>query len=131
MQNIVAFANQKGGVGKTATSTNEAYCFSQLGYKVLYGDLDLNPSGTAVFGKNFQFDIMNILLDRNFDISKAIYPAKLKNKEVIKNLYILPSHIDLATIEGKLWTMAHREKLLKNHLEKIQKDFDYIFLDLP
>lgn len=128
---IIACVNQKGGVGKTATSHNEAYCFSQLGYKVLYGDLDPNPAGTGVFGETFKFNIIDILPDRNFDISKAIYPAKLKNKEDIKNLYIMPSHIDLAMIEGKLWTMAHREKLLKNHLDKIKGEFDFIFLDLP
>lgn len=131
MGNVIAVVNQKGGVGKTATSHNEAYCFSQLGHKTLFVDIDPTPAGTKVFREEFKYSMCDILPFRNFDVRQAIYPALLENKEEIKNLFVIPSHIDLGLLDGRLATMAHREKLLKNHLDKIKGDFDFIFLDLP
>jgi chromosome partitioning protein len=138
MAKIVAFVNQKGGVGKTATSHNTAQGMALLGYRTLLIDLDPSRNATKPFtpkddeGKliNFGNNITDVLTDKNFDPSHAIYPAKVNNKE-IEHLCIMPSHVSLALLQTVISSKARKEQLLLKQIEKIKGNFEYILIDCP
>ena len=130
MTNTVTFVNQKGGVGKTSTSYNLAYCLASAGKKTLLIDLDPSRNATKPYCNDFKYSIKNVLEDKNFDTNKAIYHAMLKENP-IENLDIIPSHVSLAVLQSHLSGRAHKEKILKKQLEKIEGNYDYYLLDLP
>jgi chromosome partitioning protein len=127
MSRIMAIANQKGGVGKTTTTVNLGACLAALGQKVLLVDID--PQGNTTSG---------IGVDKS-NIEKSIYNV-LINEEPIKdnmvkteyeNLYLLPSNIQLAGAEIELVPAISREYKLKNAMEEIKDQFDFILIDCP
>ena len=125
MGKIIAFANQKGGVGKTTTCVNVAAYLSALGKKVLLVDMD--PQGNATSGvgidKNDELkSIYNVMIGENY-IEEVIKKSKLRN------LDILPSEINLAGAEIELVQMDNRESIVKNVLNRIKSSYDYICID--
>ena len=107
MAKIIAFANQKGGVGKTTTCINLAAYLAKQGHKILLVDLD--PQGNATTGLGIvksQLDnsIYDVLIDE-------ISPKTAILKTVVDNLDILPSDINLAGAEVELVYKKEREKL--------------------
>jgi len=124
---IIAFCNQKGGVGKTTTSVNLAASLANLGSRVLLVDMD--PQGNAGSGIGLN----------KYRIEKSIYHALIgdvETKDVIRktevpNLSIIPSNRDLIGAEVELVSAYSREMKLKNALEGIKEDYDYIFIDCP
>lgn len=127
MGKIISYSNQKGGVGKTTTCVNMAAYLSLAGRKVLLVDLD--PQGNATTGlgfskSNLKKSVYNVIIDEE-DAKDNILPTELEN------LFILPSNIDLAGAEVELVYKKSREKVLKEALEKIRKDYDYILIDCP
>ena len=127
MNKIVSFANQKGGVGKTTSCVNLASYIALMGKKVLL--IDLDPQGNATTGLGFskEDEEKNIysLIAGEFPITECIKETK------IKNLYLIPSSIDLAGIEVEMAYMNEREKVLKNIFSEIKNSYDYIFIDCP
>ncbi|MBO5782925.1 MAG: ParA family protein [Clostridia bacterium] len=127
MGKIVSFSNQKGGVGKTTSCVNlSAYC-AAAGKRVLLVDID--PQGNATTGLGFtksslKKSIYNVLIDDD-SIEDNIFATS------VENLYLLPANIDLAGAEVELVYKRGRERILRNALEKVKNDYDFIFIDCP
>ena len=127
MGKIVAFANQKGGVGKTTTCINLAAYVAIMGKKVLI--LDMDPQGNATSGvgieKNNNIKTIYNVIDGDCSVKEVI------RKTHIPNLDIIPATVDLAGAEIDLVQMSSREKIVKNILARILDLYDYIMIDCP
>ena len=126
MGKIIAVTNQKGGVGKTTTAVNLSACVAEKGKRVLLADVD--PQGNASSGLGCaarnRRSIYDVLLGET-PAKDAIQATKFGP------LSLLPSSIQLAGAEIELVAMPGRETLLKNALEPVKDEFDYIFIDCP
>ncbi len=127
LANIIAVANQKGGVGKTTTSVNVSACLAYLGKRVLLVDID--PQGNATSGVgiekgNIEHCVYNILVD-------DMEPEEIIQQTIVENLYVIPSTIQLAGAEIELVPTISREVRLKRALMKVEKNYDYIIIDCP
>ena len=127
MGKIIAFANQKGGVGKTTTCINLAAYVAAMGKKVLVVDLD--PQGNATSGlgidKNKDLKTVYDLLFGEHTIKEVLLPT------LIDGLDILPSTVDLAGAEIEMIQMPQREKIMKNLLDNLKNSYDFIMIDCP
>lgn len=127
MAKIIAFANQKGGVGKTTTCVNLATYLAAYGKKVLLVDLD--PQGNATTGvgveKTKEMKTFFDVVSGEAEIVDIIQPTN------IKGLFIVASNVDLAGAEVALVQTENREKVLANQLEMVKNSYDYILMDCP
>lgn len=127
MGKIIAIANQKGGVGKTTTAVNLSSCVAALGKKVLVVDIDPQgntTSGLGVDSKKLKNTVYDVLVN-------DVEPKDAVSDIPYFNMKILGSDISLAGAEIELVGVDKREFLLKNALEKVRDDFDFIFIDSP
>ena len=127
MGKIIAFSNQKGGVGKTTTCVNMSAYLAAKGYRVLIVDLD--PQGNATSGLGFaksevKNSVYNVMIDE-MPVAEAVV------KTCVDNLDILPSNIDLAGAEVELVYVKNREKVLAKVLELARGAYDFITIDCP
>ena len=125
MSKIIALANQKGGVGKTTTSMNLSASLATLEKKVLLIDADPQANTSSGMGVDINLvecSLYHVLIN-HLDIREAIYTTD------IDGLDIVPSHIDLVGAEIEMLNEHGREKVLKNLLEPIRKEYDYILID--
>ena len=129
---IVSILNQKGGVGKTTASVHLAYAFAVAGRKTLLIDLDPQANAGTTFFEELPKTgtIREPLLDRRYDIRESVYQAR-EDGAVVPNLFIIPANIHLEAAERNIYAMPHREKILKNQLKKIERDYDFILVDCP
>ncbi|MGR5333667.1 ParA family protein [Photobacterium damselae] len=128
---IIMIGCRKGGVTKTTTTVNLSYEISLTGKKVLVLDFDGQGDTTKFYGRDeSEFYIGDALLDRKFDITKAIYPAIINDVEQ-ENLHIIPGRRgDIMTkLDMDMISLTRREERLKLHLEKIKHNYDYIIID--
>ena len=124
--NIIAVANQKGGVGKTTTVVNLATAMAACNKKVLI--IDSDPQGNASTGLGLEKIIKNNFYDvirGDISINKSIINTQ------IPNLFIIPTSMDLAAIEQEFVNVEKREEQLKKEIENLNIVFDYILIDCP
>ncbi|KYH28041.1 MULTISPECIES: ParA family protein [Clostridium] len=127
MKTICIF-NQKGGVGKTTTNINLCSNLAMNGHKVLAIDIDPQGNTTSGLGidkKSIQYSIYDVLAS---DVS--IKDAIIKS-ELINNLYILPSNMELVGAEIELIDKEGRETILRREIEGLEDEFEFIFIDCP
>ena len=127
MGRMIAIGNQKGGVGKTTTTVNLGAALSFQGKKVLIIDMDSQGNATSGLGierADVKQSVYEVLVDQ-IEAAGAILPTSREN------LWILPSTLQLAGAEIELATADHRESRLKQAIEPIKADYDYILVDCP
>lgn len=124
MGKIIAIANQKGGVGKTTTSINLSGSLGVLEYKTLLVDADPQANATSGLGIDIteNKNIYDCLIN-HIDPREVIIPT------TNPNLDLIPAHIDLVGAELEMIHLEHREYLLKNTLDKVKDQYDFIIID--
>ena len=127
MSRIIAIANQKGGVGKTTTAINLSACLAEKGKKVL--TIDLDPQGNTSSGlgvdKNAVENTVYELMIGEAELEECI------QKDVLENLSVLPSNVNLAGAEIELIGIEEKEYILKKNIDKIRDNYDYVIIDCP
>lgn len=123
----IAVANQKGGVAKTTTAHNLGAALARMGKRVLLADLDSQASLTISVG----LEPLEMPLTMVDILKKDAVPAGDCVRRVRENLDIIPSIIDLATVEMEMLSRASRERILERALRPLRGSYDFIIIDCP
>lgn len=127
MKKICVF-NQKGGVGKTTTNINICSYLAMEGYKVLAIDIDPQGNTTSGIGidkRSLKYSMYDVLT------SEVSLKDVIIQSQVLENLYVAPSKMELAGAEVEMTMSKNRELILKNKLNSIEDEYDFIFIDCP
>ncbi|MEM9747983.1 MAG: AAA family ATPase [Actinomycetota bacterium] len=124
---VIAISNQKGGVGKTTTTINLGAALAELGQRTLI--LDLDPQGNASTGlgienRGLERSMYHVLMQEDV-LENVVEPTD------VKNLFVAPASLDLAGAEIELVPAFSREQRLKQALQPVLDDYDYVLVDCP
>lgn len=127
MGRTIAIANQKGGVGKSTTAINLSACLAEAGKRVL--TIDIDPQGNTTSGLG---------VEKN-EVENTVYElllgeCNLKDCTIdldIENLDLIPSNVNLSGAEIELIGVEDKEYILKNDIDEVRDDYDYIIIDCP
>ena len=124
---VIAVANQKGGVGKTATTVNLGAGLAELGYRTLIVDLD--PQGNASTGlgidnRGLETSMYHVIM-HEVPLENCVEPSS------VKNLFVAPASLDLAGAEIELVPAFSRENRLRKAIAGVLDDYDYVLIDCP
>jgi chromosome partitioning protein len=124
---IVSIANQKGGVGKTTTAINLAAALAMRGKRTLLADMDpqSNSSMSYLDIRTVDRSLYDVLSDEHPSLAEVIIPSK------IQNLWIAPARIALAKLEAKLVGEMDAHFRLKDRLEPVRNEYEFIVIDCP
>lgn len=127
MSKIMAIANQKGGVGKTTTTINLSAALAEKGKRVLIIDMDPQgntSSGLGVDKDELETTVYQLMIgDNTFE--------ECVQKDVFENLDVLASNVNLAGIEIEMMDMDNRNYVLRDIIEKVENQYDFILIDCP
>jgi chromosome partitioning protein len=124
---VIAIANQKGGVGKTTTAVNLGACLAELGYRTLVVDLD--PQGNASTGLGINPRALDASM---YDVLLGETPLEdCVEGSSVRNLFVAPASLDLAGAEIELVPAFSRELRLRNAIDSVKEDYDYVLIDCP
>lgn len=127
MGRIIAIANQKGGVGKTTTAINLSAALAEMGKRVL--TIDLDPQGNTSSGLGIDKNTLHSTVYELLIGEATLYESIQKN--VLDNLSVLPSTVELAGAEIELVNIPDKEYILKKYIDIVREDYDYIIIDCP
>ena len=127
MGRIIVIANQKGGVGKTTTAINLSSCLADKGQRVL--SIDMDPQGNMTSGLGVDKD----------EVEKTVYDLiigeaninEVIQKNVMDNLDVIPTNIDLSAAEIELIGIDDKEYIVRKAVHKVKDDYDFIIIDCP
>lgn len=126
MGRIISIANQKGGVGKTTTAVNLSTILAKKGKKVMLIDADSQGNATSGLGidKDVEFSLYDVLISE-VDITSTLQDT------CVKTLKVCPSNESLAGAQVELVNLMSREQRLKEKLDVVKDEYDYIIIDCP
>ncbi|MEM9941331.1 MAG: AAA family ATPase, partial [Planctomycetota bacterium] len=122
----IAIINQKGGVGKTTTAVNLSAALSEAGHRVWLIDLDPQAHASLHLGFGMQESYLSV-----YDVLTDQVSLNEVRHDVEKNLWLTPSHIDLAAAELELAGAVGREIILRDRMAEVEQEFDYVIFDCP
>ena len=127
MGKIIAIANQKGGTSKTTSTVNIGVGLAKEGKKVLL--IDIDPQGNATSGLGINKEELENTVYEMMLGDCSVKQCMVKTEQ--ENLYVVPSSVNLAGIELEISTLKEPQYVLKNEVDYIKEDFDYIIIDCP
>lgn len=127
MGRVIAIANQKGGVGKSTTAINLSSCLGTMGQRVL--TIDMDPQGNTTSGLGIEkeeqeYTVYELLLDE-CNVDDCVLSLEFDNVSLI------PSNVNLAGAEIELIGIDNKEFILRDKIEKIKDNYDFIIIDCP